>query len=49
MAVEFRKSLVIAGVGMALLCALLGWAWLDGGARPLSAQTEPAMLPQVGR
>ena len=49
MAVDVRKSWMIAGVGLALLCALLGWAWFDGGARPLSAQVQPAMLPLVGR
>ena len=49
MAVEVRKSWMIAGVGLALLGAALGWAWFDGGVRPLSAQTPPAMLPQVGR
>ena len=49
MAVEVRKSWMITGVGLALLGAALGWAWFDGGARPLSAQAPPAMLPQVGR
>ena len=49
MAVEVRKSCMIAGAGLAALGAMLGWAWHDGGARPLSAQVEPAMLPQVGR
>ena len=48
-AVEVRKSWMIAGVGLAALGAVLGWAWFDGGARPLSAQAESAMLPQVGR
>ena len=49
MAVEVRKSWMVAGAGLAALCALLGWAWHDGGVRPLSAQAEPALLPQVGR
>ncbi len=49
MAVEVRKSWMIAGAGLAALGMLLGWAWFDGGARPLRAQAEPAMLPQVGR
>ena len=49
MSVEVRKSWKIAGAGFTALCALLGWAWHDGGARPLRALAEPAMLPQVGR
>ncbi len=30
-----------------LLAAVLGWAWQDGGLRPLTPQSEPALLPQV--
>lgn len=48
-AVEVRKSWMVAGAGLVSLCALLGWAWHDGGARPLRALAVPAMLPQVGR
>ena len=49
MAVEVRKSWIMAGGGFALVCAVLGWAWADGGQRPLTPRSEPAMLPQVGR
>ena len=47
--VVVRKSWMIAGVGLAALCLLLGWAWRDGGLRPVSALSEPAKLPQVGQ
>ncbi len=39
---------MIAGGGLAVLCLVLGWAWYDGGERPLSRMEAPAMLPKVG-
>ena len=44
-----RTSWMIAAAGLAALGLLLGWAWRDGGLRPLSPQSEPATLPPVGR
>ncbi|MEQ1495965.1 MAG: hypothetical protein ABL912_09450 [Novosphingobium sp.] len=43
-----RKSI---GVALLLLglASLLGWAWADGGERPLALQSVPAMLPEGGR
>ena len=49
MAVGLRKSWLFAAMALALLGVLLGWAWSDGGIRPLSPQSVPAMLPQVGQ
>ena len=49
MAVGLRKSWLIAAMALALLGVLLIWAWSDGGMRPLSPQTAPALLPQVGQ
>ena len=43
-----RKSWLIGAAALALLGALLVWAWLDGGERPLSPQSASAMLPKVG-
>ena len=43
-----RKSWLIAAAALALLGALLVWAWLDGGERALSPHSAPAMLPKVG-
>ena len=48
-AVEMRKSWMIAAAGLAALGLLLGWAWSDGGLRPLSQLSVPATLPPVGR
>lgn len=48
-AVEVRKSWLFAAAALVLLGALLGWAWSDGGLRPLSPQSVPANLPQVGQ
>ncbi len=39
---------MLGGLGLALLAALLGWAWHDGGERPLTPMSAPAMLPKVG-
>lgn len=49
MAVEVVKSWMIDGPGLAALGMLLGWDWSDGGARPISALAEPAVLQPVGR
>ena len=49
MAVGLSKSWLFAAMALALLGALIIWAWSDGGTRPLSPQTAPAMLPQVGQ
>lgn len=49
MAVEVRKSWIVAAAGLVLLCAVLGWAWADGGERALTPLVQPATLPQVGR
>ena len=49
MAVGLRKSWLFAAAALLALAALLGWAWSDGGMRPLSPQTAPAVLPQVGQ
>jgi hypothetical protein len=34
---------------MVVLVAVLGWAWLDGGERPVSPQIAPAVLPGEAR
>jgi hypothetical protein len=39
--------MLLAAAG--LLAAVLGWAWADGGERPLSPQTAPAALPGAGQ
>ena len=49
MAVGLRKSWLFAAMALALLGVLVFWAWSDGGIRPLSPQTAPARLPQVGQ
>jgi len=46
-AVQVRRSWILAGMAALLLAALLGWAWQDAGLRPLTPHTEPALLPQV--
>jgi hypothetical protein len=43
-ALDRRKSIGLMAV-IAVLAALLGWAWLDGGERPVSPQYAPAVLP----
>lgn len=43
-----RKGWLIGGAAVLLLSVLLLWAWLDGGERPLSPHSAPAMLPRVG-
>ncbi len=44
MALNRRKSVVMVAVAL-LLAAGLGWAWVDGGERPLAPLSAPAMLP----
>jgi hypothetical protein len=43
-ALDRRKSIGLMAV-IAVLTAVLGWAWLDGGERPVSPQYAPAVLP----
>jgi hypothetical protein len=43
-----RKSVIVALLLLGLV-VLLGWAWADGGERPLAPQSGPALLPEVGR
>ena len=47
-ALDRRKSVMVALVLFGL-AGLLGWAWTDGGARPLTPQSVPALLPEPGR
>ena len=49
MAVQVRRSWILAGGGVLLLAALIGWAWSDAGLRPLTPQSAPAVLPQVAK
>ncbi len=49
MAVQVRRSWILAVTAALLLVALLGWAWQDAGLRPLTTLTEPALLPQVAK
>ena len=49
MRTDWRKGGAIAGAGTVLLGALLGWAYYDGGTRPITPQWAPALLPPVGR
>ena len=49
MGTDWRKGGVIAGAGTVLLGVLLGWAYYDGGTRPVTLQSAPALLPPVGR
>ena len=44
-----RKSWMFAAAALAALGLLLGWAWRDGGLRPLRQLSAPATLPPVGR
>lgn len=48
MALDRRKSVWVLSVLLALT-VLLGWAWADGGERPLNSQSVPAMLPEGGQ
>ncbi len=48
MASEIRKGWTFAVAGLAMLAAVLGWAWHDGGKRELAPMSAPAMLPKVG-
>lgn len=48
MALDRRKSGMILLAGAALV-AVLGWAWSDGGERPVGPQSAPAMLPGGGQ
>ena len=48
MALDRRKSVFVLGALLALV-VLLGWAWADGGERPLTPQSKPALLPGDGR
>lgn len=43
-AFDRRKSIGLMA-GVAVLAAVLGWAWLDGGERAVSPQSAPAVLP----
>ena len=43
-----RKGWLMAAAALALVGAVLLWAWIDGGERALSPHSAPAMLPKVG-
>ena len=43
-----RKGWLFAAAALLLVGTLLLWAWRDGGERPLSPHSAPAMLPKVG-
>jgi hypothetical protein len=47
-ALDRRKSVMLIAAGL-VLAGLLGWAWRDGGERPLSPQSAPALLPGAGQ
>lgn len=49
MAIDVRKGWILGGLGLALLAAMLLWAWQDGGERQLDRLEAPAMLPKVGQ
>ena len=49
MALGYRRGWVWGAVVLALIAAVLGWAWNDGGERPITAMSAPAMLPKVGQ
>jgi hypothetical protein len=44
-AVENRKSWLIGSVA-AVIAAVLGYAWIDGGREPLRPISEPLPLPE---
>lgn len=41
MAMDHRR----AGIGVALVLAVLAWAWWDGGRKPLRPIEEPIAVP----
>ena len=43
-----RRGWLISAAALAVVGAVLLWAWSDGGERPLSPLSAPAMLPKVG-
>ena len=36
-------------IGAVVIAALLAWAWIDGGQRPLRPIAEPVTLPGVSQ
>lgn len=46
MAVRLGRRAVIAGL-LALLGALLAWAWIDGGIEPVRPISETVVLPEI--
>ena len=49
MALKWRKEWMLAVLGILALGALLGWAWADGGERPLKPMAETVVLPETAR
>ena len=49
MALKWRKERMLAALGFLVLGALLGWAWADGGERPLKPMAEAVALPEPAR
>jgi len=47
-ALSGRKS-VLGFAVVLIVAAVLGWAWNDGGERPVSPQIAPATLPGVAQ
>jgi hypothetical protein len=47
-ALDKRKSVLVLAA-LLVLVVLLGWAWADGGERPLTPHGAPAMLPGSGQ
>ncbi len=43
-----REWVIAAALGCALI-AVLGWAWADGGKRPVRLLSQPVVLPEAGR
>ena len=41
------KGALIGGGAVLALAAVLGWAWQDGGERPLAELEAPALLPRI--
>jgi hypothetical protein len=48
-ALKWRKEWMLAVLGILALGALLGWAWADGGERPLKPMAETVVLPEPAR